>query len=410
MSAVRAQGRPGLFYGYVIVAAGFLIMAVSSGALYSFGIFLKPVAEEFGWSRAAATGAYSMGLFVTGACYIVTGRLSDRYGPRVVMTVCGVLLGSGLLLMSGLTALWQFYIFWGLVFALGMSGGFVPLASCISRWFNRKRGIMTGIVVAGVGVGMIAIPPFATWLISAYSWRFAFLVIGAITLVVFAGASQFLKRDPTQRGELPDGDTTAKAAASAPEKTGLTLHEALRSRLFWMVCGLFFCFGFTLRTVSTHIVPHATDLGISSVAAATILSVIGGVGIPGRIGIGSVCDRLGGRLSLIIALALLCVALFLLLPAEEAWQFYLVATVFGLSTGGIIALESPVIAEFFGLKAHGTILGPVVFCSTGGGAIGSLIGGQIFDATADYFLAFLICSILIIIALALALLLKPHRI
>jgi len=401
------SAKPRLFYGYIVVLAAFFVLVIMNGLLYSFGVFLKPVSAEFGWTRAMTSGAYSMGVFVLGLLFMVTGRLNDRFGPRVVMTACGFILGLGCLLMSRIGALWQLYLFWGVIVAMGVSGGFVPMVSTVARWFVKRRGLMTGIVVAGVGVGIAIVPPVASWLILSYGWRTSFIVIGIIALVLLVLVAQFLKRDPTQVGQSPYGDNQVKPENLISEARGFSFQEAIHTKQFWMVCTTYLFFGACLHTLMAHIVPHATDLGISAASAANILATIGGLNIVGRIGIGSVSDRATIKSTLIIGFILLAVALFWLQLARELWMFYLFASIFGFGIGGLVALESPVTAELFGLRAHGAILGTIVFGATTGGAIGSLLAGHIFDISGSYYLAFLVCAVLTIASVILASLLRP---
>lgn len=401
--------KSGFFYGYIVVLVAFFVLVIMLGLLYSFGVFLKPLSAEFGWTRAMTSGAYSMGLLITGLLYMVTGRLNDRFGPRIVITACGFLLGLGYLLMSQISALWQLYLFWGVIVAMGLSGGFVPMTSTVARWFVQRRGVMTGIVAAGVGAGTMIVPPVASWLISSYGWRTAFLVIGIIALVLLMLAAQFLKRDPSKTGQLPYGENEVKPENSISEAKGFSFREAVHTQQFRMVWTIYFFFGVSLGTVMVHIVPHATDLGISVMIAANILAIIGGLNIVGRIGIGSVSDRAGRKSSLIIGFVLFLVALLWLQLARELWMLYLFAIIFGFGMGGVVALQPPVTAELFGLRAHGAILGAVVFGTTTGGAIGSLLAGRIFDITGGYYLAFLVCAVLAIAGLILAWLLKPTR-
>ena len=401
--------KPGVFYGYIVALAAFFVMAIISGLLYSFGVFLKPLSVEFGWTRAMTAGAQSMALFIMGLLFMVTGRLNDRFGPRVITTACGFFLGLGWLLMSRTSALWQLYLFWGVIVAMGLSGGFVPMMSTVARWFVKRRGLMTGIVVAGVGVGTIIIPPVASWLISSYDWRTAFIVIGIIALVILIVAAQFLKRDPGEIGQLPYGEKETEPENLTSETRGFSLQEAVHTKQFRMVWAICFFRGICLQTIMTHIVPYATDMGISAIIAANILAVVGGLSSAGRIGIGSISDRVGRMSSLIIGFSLLSVALLWLLFTSELWTFYLFAIIFGFSTGGLIALESPVVAELFGLRAHGAILGAVIFGATTGGAIGPILAGHIFDIANSYYLAFMACAILSIIGTILVSLLRSIR-
>jgi len=382
---------------------------VAYGTQYSFGVFFKPVLTEFGWTRAMTAGAYSLYTILHGFFCIVAGRVSDRFGPRLVVTGCGLFLGIGYLLTSQISAIWQLYLFYGVLASVGM-GSVVPLLSAVARWFVKRRGLVTGVVVSGIGAGTMIVPPVATQLITTYGWRTSYIIIGVIALVLIVVAAQFLRHDPSQVGQLPYGAGEVEAESSDLEAKGFSLQEAIRSRQFWILCALYFSFLFGQQTMMVHIVPHATDLGISAVSAASILSVIGGLSIAGRIGMGSAGDRIGNKPSIVIVFILMSVALFWLLGAKELWMFYLFAVVFGFGYGGLIALQSPTVAQLFGLRAHGVILGMVIFGATIGGAIGPLVAGRIFDITGGYQLIFLICAVLSVVGLILALTLRiPGR-
>ena len=136
--------KPKFFYGYVVVLASFFILLITWGTIYTFGVFLKPLLAEFGWTRAETSGAYSLYMVLHGVLYIVTGRLNDRFGPRMLMTACGLLLGLGYFLMAYISAIWHLYLFYGVIIGIAMSAGFVPLVSTIVRWFVKRRALMTG--------------------------------------------------------------------------------------------------------------------------------------------------------------------------------------------------------------------------------------------------------------------------
>ena len=408
LSSTKSK-KPGFFYGYIVVIAAFFIMVVSSGGVSIYGVFFKPLAIEFGWTRAVTAGAYSMTLFVTGLFFMVTGRLTDRFGPRPVATVCGFILSLGYFLMSRIDAVWQLYLVYGVVIAIGVSGSLVPMMSTVAKWFVKRRGLMTGIVLSGVGVGMAAWPPLATRLIANYGWRTSYIIIGIIALVLIIIAAQFLRRDPGQVGQLPDGESETKPASLVSETKGVSLQEAMHTRQFWMFCAMYFSYGFFVRSVLVHIVPHATDVGISAMPAASILSMIGGLSIVGRIGMGSAGDRIGNKRGLIIVFILALFALLWLQLVKELWMFYLFAVVFGVAYGGLIALEAPMAAQLFGLRAHGAILGVVHFWATTGGAISTPLAGRLFDITGSYQGAFFIFAALSVAGLILTSLLRHSR-
>lgn len=406
VSSLTTAKKPGFFYGYVIVFISFLVMALAFGTFYTFGVFFKPLSTEFGWTRATTSGAYSLAMFLSGLLAIVMGWLTDRFGPRIVMTLCGFLLGLGYLLMSQVSTVWQLYLFYGVVVGVGMSGAFVPPLSTVARWFVRRRGIMTGFVVAGIGVGILIMPPAASWLIESWGWSTAYIVIGAVALVFIILVAQFLRFDPGQMGLLPDGGNNEVAGLNLHAR-GFFLREAMGSWQLWVLFAILFCFGYCLHTIIAHVVNYATDLRISATIAAGILAVVGGLSILGRIVTGSVTDRLGSKPPLIVNLILMSGALFWLVVAGELWMLYLFAVIFGFAYGGLAAMESPIVAELFGLRSHGVIMGVASFGFTAGGAVGPLVAGRIFDISGDYQLAFLVCAVVCISGIVLAWRLKP---
>jgi len=400
------RARTRLFYGYIVVAAAFLIMAITWGTNYTFGVFFKPLLEEFGWTRAATSAAFSMSLILTGVVGTISGKITDKFGPRVVVTIAGVLLSSGCLLLSQVNSLWQLYLFYGVLIGVGMGGVFIPLASPIARWFVRRRGMMTGIVVSGLSIGTLIMSPVATWLISNYGWRTSYMAVGIAAFILVIPTAQLLKHDPRQVGQLPYGGDNGTENNSGLRVLGYSFLEAMHTQQFWMLAIAWLCFGIGLGTVLVHIVPHAIDLGISAASAAMILSIIGGLGAIGRVAMGSVSDRMGIKLSLFICFAIISMALFWLLAAKELWMLYLFATIFGFGYGGIVALASPVIAEQFGLSSHGVILGSLVLFAEIGDAIGPVASGYLFDLKGNYDLAFLTEASIAVIGLILISLLR----
>ncbi len=399
--------KPKFFYGYVVVLASFLTSIIAFGTTYSFGVFFKLMLTEFGWTRALTSSAFSLHMVLKGLLAIGTGRLNDRLGPRIVMMACGFFLGLGFLLMSQISNIWQLYLFYGVIVAIGMSGSLIPLASTVARWFVKRRGMMTGIVVSGIGFGTVIVPPVANWLIANYGWRTSYIIIGSIALVLIISAAQFLRRDPAQMGQLPYGENEVKPESLNLEARGLSLREATHTRQLWMLFFTLLCFSISLFTILVHIVPHATDLGISATNAANILAIIGGVGIPSRLIMGSVADRIGNKPAITISFVILLVASLWLLAATELWMLYLFAAILGFGYGGWSALESPLVASLFGLTSHGVIMAVIVLGVSIGGAIGPALAGHIFDITGSYQLAFLVSVVVSIIGLILIALLRP---
>ena len=401
--------RPKFFYGYTIAASGFGIRAIGIGTCVAFGVFFKPLLVDFGWSRATLSGAQSLAFFIAGSLGILVGRLNDRLGPRLMITIAGFFFGLGLLLMSGLNNIWQLYLFYGVAAGIGLSSFDVIALSTTARWFIRRRGMMTGVVKVGTGAGQLVIPLVASMLIAAYGWRNSYIVLGAMAMVLLISIGQLLRRDPAGMGLLPDGNRETQTESSEPIETGVYLHEAIRTRQFWTICLAYFATMFCLLIIMVHIVPHATDIGVSSTIAAGILSTIGGISMAGRFVIGIAIDRIGNKPSMIICLILLISALLWLELAGELWMLYLFAVVYGFGHGGLLTVISPIVAEYFGLRSHGALFGIVFFSSMVGGAVGPVIAGYIFDITGNYSLAFWICAAVGTIALGLILSLSQLR-
>jgi len=395
--------RPSFFYGYVVVGLGFLIQGIFWGIYRTFGIFFNPLIAEFGWSRAAVSSAASATWLLFGFGSILIGALTDRFSPRLTLSVCGFLFGLGYLLMSGLDSIWQLYLFYGLIVAIGFSASDVVPLSTIARWFAKKRGTATGLCKIGTGLGMTVIPLLASRLIGTYGWRSSYAVLGAAAMVALVSLAQFLKRDPSQLGQTPYGEGTGTIPDASAVEGGLPLQEAIRTRQFWTVCMAYLLLAFISETVMIHSVPHAVDLGISATKAATMLAIIGGASIASRSVIGIVSDRLGIKRAMAMCFVPLMSGLLCLQLAEGLWMLYAFAALYGLSHGGFFTLISPTLAQLFGTVSHGAIFGIILASAAVGGAIGPVMAGRIFDVTGSYSTPFLIISALSVAALMLIL-------
>lgn len=392
-----------------MVIIAFFILVVSFSLLNTFGLFLTPMLTELRWTRAMTSGAFSLSTIMYGVLGIVTGRLTDRFGPRVVMTLCGFLLGLGCLLMSQVRALWQLYLFYGLIVGIGMSGVWVPQMSSVARWFVKRRGLMTGIVIAGASVSQLIAPPAISRLIATYDWRLSYVILGGVALLSTVSAAQFLRRDPAQMGQLPYGIGEETQQELKSETKGFSFKEAVYTVQFWIASMIFFCYGFGFFAILVHIVPYAIELEISAIITANILAVMGMTSILGNYVLGSVADRIGNRHVFIIGSVLMAAALLWLVPAREEWILYLFAIVFGFAVGGMSAAESPMIARLFGVSSHGLIYGVIHVGFTIGAALGPFLSGYIFDITGGYQVAFLVCATLAIASLTMAAVLRPTK-
>ncbi len=407
LSCMDEAKKPKFFYGYVIAAACFGIQAIGIGTYIAFGVFFNPLISEFGWSRATISGASSVAFILMGLLGILVGRLNDRIGPRKMMTVSGVFFGLGYFLMSRLGAVWQLYLFYGIIIGIGMSSIDVIPLSTTARWFVRKRGIMTGIVKVGTGAGQLTIPLVASMLITSYGWRTSYIIIGAAGLLILVSMAQLLRRDPSQMGLSPDYERETPGDKPGLASGGLSFREALRTRQFWTICAVSLSIVFCLMIIMVHIVPYARDIRVSAVRAAGVLSTIGGVSMGGRFITGMAIDRIGSKRVMIVCFFLLIAGLLWLQMAKELWMLYLFAVVYGIAHGGFFTAISPIIAEFFGMSAHGVLFGIVAFSGAVGGSIGPVLAGYIFDITAGYGPAFWLCALMSAVGLVLISSLKP---
>jgi MFS family permease len=397
------------YHGYNIVALAFFIMVLTYGVRTSFGVFFKPIEAEFGWSRALISGAVTVSMIVQGLWGIYMGRVHDNFGSRLVITICCFFLGLGLVLFSFTSHSWQLYVFYGLLTGLGMGGIFVSLMATVTRWFVKKRGMMSGIVLAGIGVGTITFAPVSNWLISLVDWRIANLIIGAVGMVAGIAAAQFLRSDPAQMDLLPYGHTGGKSADSSNKGKGLNLKGAAATWQFWVTLIIYICVGYCTFTITIHLVPLITDFGISSAAAAIALAISGGVQSLAGIGLGLTADRIGNRNVILIGMVLMSAALFWLVPISTILMFYLFAVVHGIGIGGSTSMEAPLVAELFGLKYQGILLGAISFGFTLGGSIGPVVTGYLFDTTGSYDLAVIVCAVVGVAGALLTASLRPLR-
>jgi len=411
----RDARKSQFFYGYVVIAAGFGIWFIGWGTFTPcFGVFFKPLLTEFGWTRAATTLAYSLSFLVQAAVAIVMGWLTDRIGPRAVLTVFGSFLGICYVLLSQITALWQFQITYALVGGIGVSTLTVPVMATVSRWFIKRRGLMIGIVQAGVSIGGFLFPPFSVWLILAHGWRTAYAILGIIALVGIIGAGLFLRRDPRDVGQWPDGgsEEVVKDIAQAPPTSlnpGLCLREAIRTSQFWIMAGLYGSFGFCRTTFTAHIAVQVQDLGFTLFDGANVLAVLTASSMIGRIGMGRVADRIGNRPAFIISFAATAIILGWGLIAHSLWRLYLFALVFGFAWGAQAVLRFAVTSEVFGMVSLGLFMGVFAFAESGAATFGSYIAGHIFDVTGNYQQAFWAGIGISVLGIVLALLLKSSE-
>ena len=377
-----------------------------------FAVFLKPLLAEFGWTRAEASLAYSLSFLVQAAVGIGAGWLNDRLGPRMVVIFLGSFLGLCYLLMSQINTLWQFQINYAVMGGIGTSVLAVPVMATLARWFLKRRGLMIGIVQTGSSVGGLFSPPFAGWLILAYGWRNAYIVIGFICLIGMILAGLFLKRDPRDVGGLPDGEIPSEKPLPEQKSAGLSVQgisvrRIMRTKSFWMLAGLYGSFGFCRSAFMPHLTAHAQDLGFSLADGANILAVLAGASIIGRIGMGRLGDVIGNLPTFAISFAFTTAVLIWGLMADRLWELYLFAFVFGFGWGAQAVLRFSATSEVLGLGSLGLFMGILSFAESLAAAFATYIAGYVFDVVGHYSPAFWMGIAVSITGAVLAWLLRP---
>jgi MFS family permease len=412
-----ARGR--LYYGWFIVGvvlSGSIPRTGLNGSF--FGIFLKPMTAEFGWTRTEMNVAVTIGTVAAAAMGLFLGRVLDRFGPRGMMTGAFALLAASYFGLAAISTLISFYV----VYATGRSmmqsaTGHQLMYATVSKWFVRRRAMAISTATLGGYIGGIALAPLIQWVIDAHGWRQAWVVFGVLTvLMAVVPAVLLLRRLPEDMGLLPDGDGRTRAPASTgagqadappPTVTGLTQRRALRTVPFWLLTVMVTANAVGNTGVTFHMVPHYSDVGVSSTAAALSISFMTAGSMASVFVWGYLSDRLGAKRMLALAVATLWGATLLVLQTDGVLMAFISAAAFGVGLAGQGLLSEVVWADFFGRRHLGSIRGSTIPFQMTGNASGSLIAAFLFDLRGSYDDAFK--AILGLYALAVVLLLIARR-
>ena len=362
------RGSP--FHGWVIVGVAVGIVGIASGAMSSLGVFLKPMQDSMAWTRGEIS-AVALWMWITyGVGALVWGVLSDRWGARGVVLVGGLLLGLGLVMTSRITSLWQLYATVGGVVGMAAGAFYAPLTTATTRWFTANRGLAVALVSAGTGLGTFVVAPLTRWLITAYDWRLAMLVLGDLVWIVIIPLALLIRNAPRHAGAATDVD--------------VPLAEIWRSPQFWLIATTHFACCVAHSGPIFHMVTNAIDHGVASLTAATILGVSGLASLVGRIISGLLADRWGAKRTLVAMLSLQAPAIFLYLFTGSPATFYAVAVAFGTSYGAVMPMYALLTREYFGARAMGTTYGAIFMLQAIGMGLGAFGGGWLYDNMGTY--------------------------
>jgi MFS family permease len=388
MNDKSTLSAPRIFYGWFVVAGTFAVTFVGFGCAYTFSAFLPSLQHDFAASRGSVSLVFSLAGFLYFALGGVSGPLADRWGSRRLAVIGMLLTGLGFALASVARSLTEVYAAYGLGVGLGIGCSYVPVLGAVQQWFVRRRGLASGIAVSGIGVGTLVMPPVAALLIAAVGWRETYLVLGIFAAVAGAGMSLMIENDPRDRGLNPDGDPTP-AGVQAAEPAEISVREAIRSRRFVGLYTACLIGSFGVFVPFVHLVPYALDHGAPQSAAVLLLGAIGVGSTAGRFFLGGLADRMGRPFSLMAMVAGMALAFLVWAFSTTFWPLAVFAFMFGVFYGGWVALLPAVVADYFGGRNVGGMIG---ILSTGI-AVGTLIGpsaaGFAFDVSHSYTLPIL---------------------
>ena len=384
--------RFGFHYAWVILVAAWIANVVARADQASFGVFIDPLVDRFGWQRGDISFAYSIAFLAGMPAVVIMGWLGDRFGARPLMLAAALMIGAGTVLLGHVSQLWHFYLIYGvLVGSMGHAAYSVLLPVIVTRWFHRHLGIVLGLFFAGQGIGPVLFAPLFRWLVENRGWAHAFAEIGLALGLILSLASLFIIASPAERGLQPYGASAgsatqdAPAAETAPAASRVRLRSLLREHMVWRLMAIHFVGCVSHAIILAHVVSMATFKGIPGVQAAGVLAAASGASVISRFGFSVIADRFGGRTTLTLALLGQTLPVVILFFAADPWVFYLFAIVFGLSYGGEMVGFPIINKQLFGAGAPLASLYSLEMAAAGAGmALGGWLGGGLFDATGSY--------------------------
>lgn len=403
--------QPKVFYGWIVDGASAVALLSAGGAYYGFGVFVKPLQAEFGWSHSLISVVQTVFYMAYGLSLYLSGKLSDRYGPRPLFAAGSLLLALGFGFSSRVDSVAQLIALY-VVAGLGTGTTWTTAVGTVQRWFVAKRGLAVAVCSSGVGLGTLVFSPLLGLWISQYGWRTTYIIFGLSAAGLLASSIWFMAAKPEDKGLRPYG-APAGPNPGASEAAALRPHPApgtwrtIRSYNFIVLSLSYFFSVVPISLIAVHFVPHAVESGMGTAAAASAMGFIGAMSVPGRIAGGVTADRLGWKRAMALFCFLGSGTLVWLTFSSNAWMFFLFAVLFGFSHGTRVPLLPGLAAQMFGTRSVGEIAGLITGLGVGLGGLGALLAGFIVDATGSYAIAFGVASASFVIAAVLAAMLRP---
>ncbi|KUO43005.1 MAG: hypothetical protein APU95_02650 [Hadesarchaea archaeon YNP_N21] len=412
----------GIFYGWVVVVAGFLVLLAYS-VQYMFGIFIEPISVEFSWSRMSLSGVYSLSYAVSIPFGLMWGKLVDKIGPRKVLAFAGFLGGLGLLSAGLANSLLQLYLAYGFLWGAGWSSFFRVSNAVIRRWFVRRAGLALGVAVCGISIGTALLAPLTKFLITVVNWRAAFFYVGVFVFIFVGLAALIIKGTPEEISMHPDGEV-GLGITNQNELEGWEPRRAIGSLSFWATFFVMLFLVFALTTVTAHGVPYITQklttvlnskeeagslaafafgmMGLISTAGRLVSGILGDLLI--RRGVQPAISR---KYMFSTSAILMAISLGILLYSNDLIGLTLWAIVFGVGYGFHVPLPGGIIGDLFGRKNIGLLFSIIGIAPGIGGIIGPMQAGYIYDVTGSYEFSIYLAIFSCLLALFFTFLIKP---
>lgn len=410
VNRVRASTKR-VFYGWWIVAVGFLINAFGVGTFfYGFSTFFNPMIAEFGWSRTVMSGVFSLSRLEGGIEGPIAGWLTDKYGARRLLLIGVAIAGIGFAMLWLVNSPLSLYLIFGLVLSLGFNLGYTHATSAaVAKWFIKRRGRALSFLITGNGIGGAIFVPLIAWLIIQFGWRVTTVIIGIATLAIPLPLSLIVRSTPEEMGLVPDGETVKQESSPSddeynlassggsvpPEDVDFTVREAMRTRAFWVYAASMMLRSCILSAIVVHQIPHLTDIGIPYQTASSVLGLMVLMSVPGRFFFGWLGDRFNKKVLLFLLCLLQGAGIFIFINASTLPLLYLFVVVYGLGYGGVIPLTLALRADLFGRRHYATIAGITMFLAMIGTVAAPILAGYLYDTTQSYNLAFYIFMVMI---------------
>jgi MFS family permease len=413
---MTGQKQP-FFWGWYVVLGAFLVLAVNYGVRYSFGIFLKPMVEEYGWSRSVISLGASFNMFVYSVCSIFVGKMVDRVPPGRIIMAGALIVSLSLVLTAFVAHPLTFYLAYGLLAGIGSSGlGLVICISSVAKWFHKQRGTAVGLAAMGISAGAMIVTPLSGYIVKVYGWQTGFLTLSAVTFVIGVVLARlfFRKTSPEAYRLFPDGEE--KAGTFTEEQADdppvpVSRRVVIKDPRFWIISLSFSLSYLAIMSVFVHQVPYALDHGIGKVAAASSLAALSFAAFCGQFFYGWLSDRIrDSKYATALGFFMMTCGMTLLLTTHTVPMLYLFSMVFGFGYGCVAPMTPILIADHFGRHALGAVYGLVTFFIGAGGSIGPFLAGYIYDRFGAYNYVWLFNIALLLAVTTAVLSLKPKKV